>query len=84
MLLNSHSQDFLDGVCNETIHLTEKKKLNYYGGGYSSFVKTKAELEVNQMKAYHKQQDEIAHIKKFIASAGTYANLVSEFTDVHG
>jgi len=31
------------------------------------------------MKAYHKQQDEIAHIKKFIASAGTYANLVSYY-----
>ncbi|CAB4381076.1 P-loop containing nucleoside triphosphate hydrolase protein [Rhizophagus irregularis] len=78
LLLVSHSQDFLDGVCNETMHLTEKKKLNYYGGGYSSFVKTKAEMEVNQMKAYHKQQEEIAHIKKFIASAGTYANLVKQ------
>ncbi|CAG8573439.1 13821_t:CDS:10 [Racocetra persica] len=78
LLLVSHSQDFLDGVCDQTIHLTEKKKLNYYGGGYSTFVKTKAELEVNQMKAYHKQQDEIAHIKKFIASAGTYANLVRQ------
>lgn len=30
------------------------------------------------MKAYQKQQDEIAHIKKFIASAGTYANLVRQ------
>jgi len=30
------------------------------------------------MKAYAKQQDEIAHIKKFIASAGTYANLVRQ------
>ncbi|KAF0428195.1 P-loop containing nucleoside triphosphate hydrolase protein [Gigaspora margarita] len=78
LLLVSHSQDFLDNVCDQTIHLTEKKKLNYYGGGYSTFVKTKAELEVNQMKAYNKQQDEIAHIKKFIASAGTYANLVRQ------
>ncbi|CAG8446979.1 3995_t:CDS:10 [Acaulospora colombiana] len=78
LLLVSHSQDFLDGVCNQTIHLNEKKKLVYYGGGYSTFVKTKAELEVNQMKAYQKQQDEIAHIKKFIASAGTYANLVRQ------
>ncbi|CAG8550304.1 4236_t:CDS:10 [Diversispora eburnea] len=78
LLLVSHSQDFLDGVCNQTIHLNEKKKLVYYGGGYSIFVKTKAELEVNQMKAYNKQQEEIAHIKKFIASAGTYANLVRQ------
>jgi ATP-binding cassette subfamily F protein 2 len=30
------------------------------------------------MKAYAKQQEEIAHIKKFIASAGTYANLVKQ------
>ncbi|KAJ1938997.1 ABC transporter ATP-binding protein arb1, partial [Linderina pennispora] len=37
-----------------------------------------AENEVNQMKAYEKQQAEIEHIKKFIASAGTYANLVRQ------
>lgn len=30
------------------------------------------------MKQYAKQQEEIAHIKKFIASAGTYANLVKQ------
>ena len=44
--------------------LTTKKKLTYYTGNYSTYVKTKAENEVNQMKAYQKQQDEIAHIKK--------------------
>lgn len=31
-------------------------------------MKTRSENEVNQMKSYHKQQEEIAHIKKFIAS----------------
>ena len=50
----------------------------YYAGNYTTFVRTKNENEVNQMKAYHKQQEEIAHIKKFIASAGTYANLVRQ------
>ncbi|KAJ1498739.1 ABC transporter ATP-binding protein arb1, partial [Coelomomyces lativittatus] len=30
------------------------------------------------MKQYHKQQEEIAHIKQFIASCGTYANLVKQ------
>ncbi len=30
------------------------------------------------MKMYAKQQEEIAHIKKFIASCGTYANLVRQ------
>ena len=41
-------------------------------------MKTRSEQETNQMKAYQKQQDEIVHIKKFIASAGTYANLVRQ------
>ncbi|KAG2223357.1 hypothetical protein INT45_002852 [Circinella minor] len=78
LVVNSHSQDFLNGVCTNMMHLTHKRKLVYYGGNYDTFVKTKEENEVNQAKAYQKQQDEIAHIKKFIASAGTYANLVRQ------
>ncbi|KAI7873054.1 P-loop containing nucleoside triphosphate hydrolase protein [Spinellus fusiger] len=78
LVIVSHSQDFLNGVCTNTMHLTPKRKLVYYGGNYDMFVKTKEENEVNQAKAYEKQQEEIAHIKKFIASAGTYANLVRQ------
>jgi ATP-binding cassette subfamily F protein 2 len=77
VMLISHSQDFLNRVCTNTIHL-RKSKLAYYGGNYDTFVKTKAELEVNQMKAYNKQQEDIAHIKAFIASCGTYSNLVRQ------
>ncbi|CAE6432302.1 unnamed protein product [Rhizoctonia solani] len=65
LVITSHSQDFMDSLV-------------YYGGNYTTYVRTKAENEVNQMKAYNKQQEEIAHIKKFIASAGTYANLVKQ------
>jgi len=78
LVIVSHSQDFLNGVCTNMMHLTPKRKLTYYGGNYDAFVKTKEENEVNQAKAYAKQQEEIAHIKKFIASAGTYANLVRQ------
>ncbi|KAI0030535.1 P-loop containing nucleoside triphosphate hydrolase protein [Vararia minispora EC-137] len=78
LVITSHSQDFMDNVCTNIMDLTMKKKLVYYGGNYTTYVRTKAENEVNQMKAYQKQQDEIAHIKKFIASAGTYANLVKQ------
>ncbi|KAJ1653947.1 ABC transporter ATP-binding protein arb1 [Dispira simplex] len=78
LVLVSHSQDFLNGVCTNIIHLTHKRTLAYYTGNYDMYVKTREELEVNQMKAYHKQQAEIEHIKKFIASAGTYANLVRQ------
>ncbi|CDS05538.1 Putative ATP-binding cassette, subfamily F,FT member 2 [Lichtheimia ramosa] len=78
LVVNSHSQDFLNGVCTNIMHLNHKRKLVYYGGNYDMFIKTKEENEINQAKAYEKQQEEIAHIKKFIASAGTYANLVRQ------
>ncbi|PPQ76263.1 hypothetical protein CVT24_010388 [Panaeolus cyanescens] len=78
LVITSHSADFMDSVCTNIMDLTMKKKLVYYAGNYTTYVKTKKENEVNQMKAYHKQQEEIAHIKKFIASAGTYANLVKQ------
>ncbi|EJD32324.1 hypothetical protein AURDEDRAFT_178619 [Auricularia subglabra TFB-10046 SS5] len=61
----------MDTVCTNIMDLTFKKKLVYYTGNYSTYVRTKTENEVNQMKAYAKQQEEIAHIKKFIASGGT-------------
>lgn len=77
LILVSHSQDFLNGVCTNMIDM-RNKRLQTYGGNYDSYTKTKSELETNQMKQYHKQQDEISHIKKFIASAGTYANLVKQ------
>jgi ATP-binding cassette subfamily F protein 2 len=78
LVITSHSQDFMDSVCTNIMDLILKKKLTYYAGNYTTYVKTKQENEVNQMKAYAKQQEEIAHIKKFIASAGTYANLVKQ------
>jgi len=78
LVLTSHSADFMDNVCTNIIDLTIQKKFITYGGNYTTYVRTKTENEVNQMKAYHKQQEEIAHIKKFIASAGTYANLVKQ------
>lgn len=77
LILVSHSQDFLNGVCTNMIDM-RMKVLTQYGGNYDSYVKTRQELETNQMKQYHKQQEEIQHIKKFIASAGTYANLVRQ------
>lgn len=78
LVITSHSQDFMDSVCTHIMDLTMKKKLIYYGGNYTTYVKTKQENEINQMKAYHKQQEEIAHINNFIRSAGTFSNLVRQ------
>ncbi|KAJ5737548.1 uncharacterized protein N7483_002673 [Penicillium malachiteum] len=77
LVLVSHSMDFLNGVCTTMLDM-RMKQLLYYGGNYDSYHKTRSEQETNQAKAYTKQQEEIQHIKKFIASAGTYANLVRQ------
>lgn len=77
LVVISHSQDFLNGVCTHIIWLTHCK-LTYYTGNYDTFVKTVAENEVVQMKQYQKEQEDIKHIKEFIASCGTYANLVKQ------
>ena len=50
LVIVSHSQDFLDSICTNIMDLTHKKKMVYYAGKYSTYVKTKRENEVNQMK----------------------------------
>jgi len=77
LVVVSHSQDFLNGVTTHTM-VMQQSKLKYWAGNYSQYVATRAEQETNQIKLYKKQQEEIAHIKEFIASCGTYANLVRQ------
>ena len=62
LVLISHSQDFMNGVCTQVIHLN-KQRLDYYGGNYDAFVRTRAELMENQDKRYQWEQDQIAHMK---------------------
>jgi len=78
LVVISHSQDFLNGVCTNIILITPKKTLTYWTGNYDTFVQTKKEVEVNQMKAYDKEQEDIKHIKQFISSCGTFSNLVKQ------
>ena len=77
LIVTSHSQDFLNGVCTSMM-IMQNKKLKYWGGNYDMYIKTRGEQEVNQIKLYKKQQTEIADIKKFISSCGTYANLIKQ------
>jgi len=69
LLIVSHSQDFLNGVCNNILHM-EKTRLKNYGGNYDTFMKTKCELMEAQMKQYNWEQDQIAHMKNYIARFG--------------
>ncbi|CBI17163.3 unnamed protein product, partial [Vitis vinifera] len=49
LVVVSHSQDFLNGVCTNIIHM-QNRKLKLYTGNYDQYVQTRAELEENQMK----------------------------------
>jgi ATP-binding cassette subfamily F protein 2 len=69
LLLISHSQDFLNGVCTNIINV-HQRKLVYYTGNYDQYVRTRAEKEENQMKQYNREQEEIAHMKEYIARFG--------------
>jgi ATP-binding cassette subfamily F protein 2 len=69
LLLVSHSQDFMNGVCTNVIHM-HQKKLAYYGGNYDTYMRTRSELEENQMKKYRWEQDQIQHMKEYIARFG--------------
>lgn len=69
LVLISHSQDFLNGVCTNIVHMT-KKRLKYYTGNYEAFVRTKMELLENQTKQYNWEQDQISHMKNYIARFG--------------
>lgn len=69
LVIISHSQDFMNGVCTNVIHL-DKNKLKYYTGNYDQFVQTRVELLENQTKQYQWEQDQIAHMKNYIARFG--------------
>jgi len=69
LVLVSHSQDFLNGVCSNIIRM-HKGKLETYTGNFDQFTTTKGEQEENQMKAYKREQEEIAHMKDYIARFG--------------
>jgi len=69
LVVISHSQDFLNGVCTNIIHL-QKKELFYYSGNYDTYIQTRFELETNQHKRFQWEQDQIAHMKNYIARFG--------------
>merc|ERR1712083_492208 len=46
------------------------RRLKSYGGNYDIFMRTRLELEESQMKQYNWEQDQIAHMKNYIARFG--------------
>uniref|UniRef100_A0A182Y1W7 ATP-binding cassette sub-family F member 1 n=1 Tax=Anopheles stephensi TaxID=30069 RepID=A0A182Y1W7_ANOST len=62
LLIVSHDQSFLDNVCNEIIHL-DNKKLYYYKGNYTMFKKMYVQKRKEMIKEYEKQERRIKDMK---------------------
>ncbi|HMN22051.1 MAG TPA: ATP-binding cassette domain-containing protein [Ottowia sp.] len=65
LLVISHDRDFLDAVTRVTLHI-EAGRLTRYGGNYSAFEEQRAEQLSQQQSAYTRQQEQIAHLQRFI------------------
>jgi ATP-binding cassette subfamily F protein 3 len=61
----SHDREFLDSVCNVTLHL-ENRQVKRYGGNYSQFEILRAQQLALQQSAYEKQQKTVQHLQSFI------------------
>ncbi|KAK1745121.1 ABC transporter [Skeletonema marinoi] len=66
-----HSQDFMNSVCTHIVRLDMTyKKLRYYSGNYDTYVQTRRDQDMVQMRQYEAEQRDIAEIKDFIARFG--------------
>ena len=69
LFIISHSQDFMNNVCTNIVHMHQQKLITY-GGNYDTYRQTRAEKEEHQMKRYNWEQDQIKHMKEYIARFG--------------
>ncbi|MBR7987719.1 ATP-binding cassette domain-containing protein [Burkholderia cenocepacia] len=65
LVVISHDREFLDSICNVTLHL-ENRQVKRYGGNYSQFEVLRAQQLALQQSAYEKQQKTIEHLQSFV------------------
>jgi len=65
ILLVSHERSFLNNVCDQIIHLTNKK-LTLYRGNYDQFQAVRSERLSQQAQFAKKQEAKRAHMMKFV------------------
>ncbi|PLZ02097.1 ABC transporter [Burkholderia sp. WAC0059] len=65
LIVISHDREFLDAVCNVTLHL-DHRQIKRYGGNYSQFEVLRAQQLALQQSAYERQQQTVAHLQSFI------------------
>ncbi len=65
LIVISHDREFLDAITRTTLHLDETQ-LTRYTGNYTAFEEMRSERAMQQQANFAKQQERIAHLKKFI------------------
>jgi len=65
VLVVSHDRYFLDTLV-KTVYELDSGGITRYTGNYTSFVRQKTEIQEQQLKAYKKQQEEIARMEEFV------------------
>ena len=65
LIVISHDREFLDSICNVTLHL-ENQQIKRYGGNYSQFEVLRAQQLALQQSAYEKQRKTIEHLQSFV------------------
>nr|WP_116309253.1 ATP-binding cassette domain-containing protein [Cupriavidus taiwanensis] len=65
LVMISHDREFLDAICNVTVHI-ETQQVRRYGGNYTLFETLRLQQMAQQQAAYARQQKEIAHLESFI------------------
>jgi len=63
LLVVSHDQDFLNSVCEETLHI-ENLKVVPYKGNYDSFKKAELQKRKQQQKDWEKQEKRLRELKR--------------------
>ena len=65
LIIISHDREFLDAITRTTLHLDETQ-LTRYTGNYTAFEEMRSERAMQQQANFAKQQERIAHLKRFI------------------
>jgi ATP-binding cassette subfamily F protein 1 len=63
ILVVSHDQDFLNSVCDETLHISEQRTLDHYRGNYDTFKALERQKRNQQQKAWEKQEKQLKALK---------------------
>ncbi|KAL7751736.1 ATP-binding cassette sub- F member 2 [Sorochytrium milnesiophthora] len=75
LVIVSHSEDFLEGVCTDIVYMNNRK-LEYYAGDYYTFLKVRSDREEHSKKRSRAEEKQLESLK----SAKSKANSVSTST----